>query len=83
MTQDTDAQHLPAVPTDGECATCGCSFFTLAKDMTAYTPGIYFVDGKPVNEGSTDVQDGGAEESVRLFCTGCGERYAVPEELVE
>jgi hypothetical protein len=83
MTTENDSRHLPAVPADGKCK-CGCASFTLAEDKTTYSPGIFFKDGRAYWGGwSSDTQLSDAEDSVRFMCAACGERYAVPQELVE
>jgi hypothetical protein len=84
MTTEHDSRNLPAVTAKGECTACGrTGLFILAVDSTTYTPGITFEDGKPVVDKYTETQPSDAEDSVRFYCGGCGERHQVPAELLE
>ena len=68
---------------DGKCAKCGAGTdsLLLAEDHTKYT-GVYRDEhNKLQRNGDGSLEPTGVEESVRLFCTECGQGHLVPEEL--
>lgn len=74
----------PSVPSDGKCSECGATRFTLARDFTTYTPNISFEAGvADQSESYTHDQPSDHDEAERLYCSGCGTHYAIPQELSE
>jgi hypothetical protein len=63
-----------------KCRVCGCSAMTLAVDSTEYFNCAY-QDGVGWTKVRYTAEFPKADESVRFFCAGCGQRFAVPEDL--
>lgn len=67
---------------DGKCPCCGDPDFVLAEETIRYTS-VKAEGGKLalVADTAREEPDEG-DESVRLFCSACGEYIAVPPELL-
>ena len=67
---------------NGACTCCGSGNMILAEDYTAYSPCTFDADtGKFERNYTGEHEPSGQEDAVRFFCTDCGARHAVPEEL--
>lgn len=68
---------------DGNCAGCGAGTdsLLLAEDYAHYTSVERDVDGKFQRSGNTSEEALDNDDSVRLFCTVCGQYHHLPEEL--
>lgn len=72
---------LKPAPTTNTCPTCGKDDpFLLAQDFTSYSKASCLPDGRwEVTHSGDEAAEG--EYAVRLYCTGCGEYFHIPEEL--
>lgn len=74
---------IPPTPNGPACPTCGEHHsMTLAEDKREYNK-LAFEEGKWVRDGATKSVPTGENDSIRMFCTNCGEYFAPPEELCE
>ena len=71
--------HLPDT-VEGRCSVCGDPDLMLCDDMIRYTP-CTFVAGEWVEE-TPNTEPSEGDDSVRFWCTGCGQRHALPEALL-
>ena len=73
----------PQAPDSGTCPTCGGEHtMVLAEDLTQYSK-LAFEDGKWVKVQVPRTEPTGADESIRMFCTTCGEYFIPTEELCQ
>ena len=69
----------PPLPEDKRCSSCQGTDFILAVDKTVYTP-VSTTPGD-FETGGSYLEDVDGPETVRFFCTACGEHFQVPEGL--
>lgn len=83
MSRRERANALPPTPNGPACPTCGEHHsMTLAEDKREYNK-LAFEDGKWVRDGVAKSEPTGEDDSIRMFCTHCGEYFAPPEELCQ
>lgn len=73
--------HLPRPTVNGLCTVCGLSEFTLAQDLTEYSPCLWDADSATFVTTYSHEESSMADDAVRFFCAACGEPHAVPEDL--
>jgi hypothetical protein len=72
---------LPNPTAHGRCTTCGESDFTLAKDMTEYSPCVWNAENRTFSTVYGHMQESAADDAVRFFCTECGTQHMPPEGI--
>lgn len=65
------------LPEDKRCSACQGVEFLLAVDKTEYTPVSTSSGGFETGSSHMETIDG--PETIRFFCTACGEYYQVPK----
>lgn len=76
-------KSLPPTPDGPACPTCGEHHsMTLAEDRTDRSK-LVFEGGKWIKRGVPKSYPIETDNSVRMFCTNCGEYFAPPEEICE